>query len=104
EVRCRTRVLASGVLMLARLSGKFPAVYRAQFAGSSLTAALIRSMSKATSSELTGCPSDHLYRGFILIVTVLPPSDQRGGWARLSAGSIVGEAPWSGQYSGRHIR
>src|SRR5579859_6033632 len=58
-VRVTTIVLLSGVAMLLRLSGKYPGVYCAQFAGEAETAALIMSKLNSRSFDVIGWPLLH---------------------------------------------
>src|SRR5260370_37488516 len=56
----------------------------------------------STSFELIIWPLDH-FQGFTVIVMVLPPFDQVGGFAGLSAGSTLGVEPSGAWYIGDHI-
>src|SRR5260370_41115765 len=56
----------------------------------------------STSFELIIWPLDH-FQGFTVIVMVLPPFDQVGGIAGLSAGSTLGVEPSGACYIGDHI-
>src|SRR5260370_34802278 len=56
----------------------------------------------STSFELIIWPVDH-FQGFTVIVMVLPPFDEVGGFAGLSAGSTLGVEPSGAWYIGDHI-
>ena len=58
-----------------------------------MTPALIMSKVNSRSFELIVWPLDH-FQGFSVIVMVLSPFDQVGGFATLSDGSTVGVEPF----------